>query len=292
MSQSLPTLGETYRNARALLSDCTDTPELDARLLANHAFGLQDKDYILAEHDPADMSGIASLNQLLERRMRGEPVARILGYRDFWQHRFTLNEATLIPRPETEHLVEAALAAIADKNAALNFLDLGTGSGCILISLLAECPHAHGIGSDLSSAALAMARQNAGDIGVANRSGWVQGSWFDALETSTEQQFDIIVSNPPYIVANDPDLSENVRSFEPAQALFAPDNGLADYTAIAGDALRYLKKDGRLIVEIGHTQANAVIQIFKTAGFTDLACCQDLAGKDRVIIATRPPKAR
>lgn len=292
MSQTLPTLGETYRHARALLERCTDSPERDARLLANHAFDLQDKDYILAEHDPADISGIATLNQLLERRMRGEPVARILGYRDFWQHRFALNEATLIPRPETEHLVEAALAALPDQNAVLDFLDLGTGSGCILISLLAECPNAHGIGTDLSPLALDMARQNARDIGVANRSGWAQGNWFGALENSPEQRFDIIVSNPPYIADNDPDLSAGVRAFEPAQALFAPDNGLADYTAIAGDALRHLKNDGHLIVEIGHTQADAVKQIFTAAGFTDLTCQQDLAGKDRVIIAARSPKAR
>lgn len=291
MSQTLPTLGETYRNARALLADCTDTPELDSRLLANHAFKLQAKDYILAEHDPADMSGIATLNQLLERRMAGEPVARILGYRDFWQHRFALNDATLIPRPETEHMIEAALEAIPDKSATLNLLDLGTGSGCILISLLAELPNAQGVGTDLTQSALDMARQNASDIGVTNRAAWRAGNWFEAVRGASDQQFDFILSNPPYIDTSDPEVSEEVRAFEPALALFAQDAGLADYCKIAAAASRYLKPDGKIILEIGHTQADAVKQIFAEAGFPDLTCAKDLAGKDRVIIAALSPKA-
>ncbi|WP_299785584.1 peptide chain release factor N(5)-glutamine methyltransferase [uncultured Marivita sp.] len=214
------------------------------------------------------------LNRLIQRRARREPISHIIGKRAFWMHEFEVTPDVLDPRPDTETLVEAALAQPFG-----TVLDLGTGSGCILLSLLHERPTARGIGTDISEAALAVARRNADRVGVADRVDWVVSDWFSAV-TGT---FDIIVSNPPYIAkAEMPDLAPEL-GFEPRGALTDEADGLTAYRTIASGAADYLVPGGRLLVEIGPTQGAAVMALFTAAGFADVTIHPDLDGRDRVV---------
>ncbi|MGH1369047.1 MAG: peptide chain release factor N(5)-glutamine methyltransferase [Maritimibacter sp.] len=211
---------------------------------------------------------------LLNRRVAREPMSHILGYRDFWTHRFKVTKDVLDPRPDTETLVAEALNTRFDK-----VLDLGTGSGCILISLLAERPSTQGVGVDLSPAALDVARENANAIGVAQRSTFLQGHWFAPITT----RFDLIVSNPPYIgAAAMPRLAPEL-SFEPRMALTDEADGLDAYREITQNAAEYLTAKGRLMVEIGFDQATQVRALFEAAKFQNVTVIQDINGRDRVV---------
>lgn len=223
---------------------------------------------------PLSDDQMTHLNRLIQRRARREPVSHIIGKRAFWMHEFEVTPDVLDPRPDTETLVEAALA-----QPFVTVLDLGTGSGCILLSLLHERPTARGVGTDISEAALAVARRNADRVGVADRVEWYVSDWFSAVTGS----FDIIVSNPPYIAkAEMPDLAPEL-GFEPRGALTDEADGLTAYHAIASDAADYLVPGGRLLVEIGPTQGAAVMALFTAAGFADVTIHPDLDGRDRVV---------
>jgi release factor glutamine methyltransferase len=214
---------------------------------------------------------------LVRRRAAREPFSHIAGYRDFWTHRFKVTPDVLDPRPETEVLVQAALAEPFTK-----VLDLGTGSGCILISLLAEMPNAKGVGTDLSDRALLVAGENAERIGVADRLVLPVSDWF----ADTGGTYDLIVSNPPYIGAGEmAALQPEVRDHEPRSALTDEADGLSAYRAIAAGAPDHLTPGGRLLVEIGPTQARAVSEIFRAAGLADIVVHPDLDGRDRVVAA-------
>ena len=217
---------------------------------------------------------MAQLDRLIQRRARREPISHIIGKRAFWMHEFEVTPDVLDPRPDTETLVEAALA-----QPFATVLDLGTGSGCILLSLLHERPAACGIGTDISEAALAVAQRNADRVGVADRVDWAVSDWFSAVTGS----FNIIVSNPPYIAkAEMPDLAPEL-GFEPRGALTDEADGLTAYRTIASGAADYLVPGGRLLVEIGPTQAEEVSALFTAAGFADVIIHPDLDGRDRVI---------
>jgi release factor glutamine methyltransferase len=223
---------------------------------------------------PLTEDQMAQLDRLIQRRARREPISHIIGKRAFWMHDFEVTPDVLDPRPDTETLVEAALA-----QPFATVLDLGTGSGCILLSLLHERPAAHGVGTDISEAALAVARRNADRVGVADRVDWALSDWFSAV-TGT---FDLIVSNPPYIAkAEMPDLAPEL-GFEPRDALTDEADGLSAYRAIASGAADHLVPGGRLLVEIGHTQGEAVTALFSAAGFADVTVVPDLDGRDRVV---------
>ena len=240
--------------AKVLAAAGIETAERDAQILAREA---DDFDTAIA------------------RRARHEPVSHILGRRNFWKHEFTVTADVLDPRPDTETLVEAALAVPFER-----VLDLGTGSGCILISLLAERPDALGLGIDLSEKALDVARGNGTRIGVDARCEWAVSDWF----SNVTGKFDLIVSNPPYIDAKAyAGLGKSVREFEPHMALTPGEDGLAAYRILASRAQSFLETAGWFMVEIGYDQGASVPEIFKAQGWRHIEVICDLNDHPRVV---------
>jgi release factor glutamine methyltransferase len=221
------------------------------------------------------------LTRLVARRVGREPMAYVLGQREFWSLPFQVGPAVLVPRPESETVVEAALAEIADRSAPLRILDLGTGSGCLLLALLSELPRATGLGIDRSTAALGLAKRNAQALGFAARAAFREGYWGRDLEGA----FDLIVSNPPYVARADAaSLAPEVRAFEPDEALFAGADGLAAYHDLAPDCARLLARDGVICLEIGQGQGVAVAEILGRQSLRQVASRRDLAGIERCLI--------
>ena len=226
------------------------------------------------------LAGAASgrpLADLVARRCEGEPMSHILGYRDFWEHRFEVTADVLDPRPETETLVAAALGGQFAR-----LLDLGTGSGCILLSLLAARTGAQGMGTDLSQAALAVAARNAEVLGVSGRTTLRQSDWWDGVRGT----FDLIVANPPYIAAAEMAGLQRELGFEPRMALTDDGDGLSAYRAIVAGAPAHLAPGGRLMLEIGPTQGAAVRAMMRAAGLGQVRLLPDLDGRDRVVDGT------
>jgi release factor glutamine methyltransferase len=284
VAQARRALTEAFRQAEL------DSPELDARLLVGHALGLDRTGLTIASSRSLGDAARA-LAVLAARRLDREPVARILGVKEFWGLPLRLNEATLVPRPETETVVEAALAAIdsaGPRDRALRIADLGTGSGALLIALLSELPNASGLGTDVSHKALAAARDNAGRLGVVARTEFTVCD-FGAGLTGI---FDLVVSNPPYIASADIDtLSPEVR-YDPRRALDGGADGLDCYRTIAGQAPRLLRSNGDLVVELGIGQEPAVATLFRTAGLIPSPARPDLLGIPRALharVATMTP---
>lgn len=283
---SAANLGEAARKAGELLHNAgIATARLDARVLTCRAFDLSFEDLLLRSDDPADMTALGLLSGFCARRAVGEPVARILGAKEFWSLEFDLNEATLVPRPETELCVETGLELLRGAGiAAPRILDLGTGCGCILISLLHELPDATGLGIDLAKEAIEIARINADKLRVAGRAKFEQKSWEGDSEFMPP--FDLIVTNPPYIPAGDiHGLEPEVRDFDPVLALAGGEDGLDSYRRIADRVPDWLSPGGFLVAEIGDGQAADVAGLFEAAGFFLVADWQrfDLAGKARVV---------
>lgn len=272
-----------------------DTPALDARVILMHATGLSTAELYAWPDKPVPSEALAQIDAMAVRRAAREPLARILGEREFWGLPFLLAPATLVPRPDTEILVEAALAEHARITAsrpgeALRFLDLGTGSGCIAVAFLHELhqlgkdDNTHGVAVDISCDAATMARRNAALNSVDDRLSLAVGSWGAALG---ESRFDIILSNPPYIEsAVIADLDTEVRVHDPRRALDGGTDGLDAYREIFADAPRLLRPGGAVIVEFGQGQAPAVAAIAAQNGFSVAPAIADLAGTDRVIVAT------
>jgi release factor glutamine methyltransferase len=219
---------------------------------------------------------------LLRRRQDGEPIAYLIHRREFYGLELKINHHVLIPRPETETLVECVLQA-ATGNAQMRIADLGTGSGAVALALAHTMPQARVVATDISREALTLARENAVALGIDNIS-FVQGSWLEPLADMT---FDIIASNPPYIDAQDPHLSEGDVRFEPVPALVSPENGLADIRQIAETGMPNLAKGGRLFFEHGYAQGEAVRAIFSAYGYGDISTVQDLSGQDRVTMGRK-----
>jgi release factor glutamine methyltransferase len=286
----------TVAQARRALTDIfrqaeLDSPELDARLLVGHALGLDHTALTIHSGRSLGSDAAHTLAALAARRLEREPVARIVGVKEFWGLPLRLNDATLVPRPETETVVEAALAAIdsaGPRTRALRIADLGTGSGALLIALLTELPNATGIGTDVSRKALAAARDNADRLGLAARTEFAVCD-FGATLTRT---FDLVVSNPPYIASADIDtLSPEVRH-DPRSALDGGADGLDCYRTIAGQAPGLLRPKGALVVELGIGQEPAVAMLFRAAGLAPLPACPDLSGIPRAMqarVATMTP---
>jgi release factor glutamine methyltransferase len=258
------------------------SPVLDAKLLAQHALGLGALELATRENEMVSADGADTLARLVERRLTGESVARIIGEREFYGLPFRLNEATLEPRPETELLVEMAIAGLPERG---HLLDLGTGSGCIPIAVLANRHDANATAVDLSSRALGAARENAERNRVNERLNLREGSWFEPLPENG--RFAVIVSNPPYIASSVVDtLTSEVRDFDPRLALDGGPDGLAPYRVIAAAAGAFLLPEGKLLLEIGYDQGVTVSQLLVDSGFVEVAIHQDLNGLDRVVSAT------
>jgi release factor glutamine methyltransferase len=260
-----------------------ESPELDARLLVGHALGLDHAALAAAGARTLDSKEISALAALAHRRLLHEPIARILGRREFWSLSLGIDATTLVPRPESEIIVEAALAAIDARRARerpLRILDLGTGCGALLLALLSELPNAFGIGTDISIAALRMAHENARRHQL-----WRAGFVACDLAASCGGTFDIIVSNPPYIATADiANLAPEVRDFDPRQALDGGPDGLDFYRVIAASVPALLADDGVLIVELGAGQSNRVAAMFNVAGLAPPALRPDLNGVPRALI--------
>jgi release factor glutamine methyltransferase len=256
----------------------------EARLLLAAVTGVE-RSALLAGALPAlSAAQDAALEALLRRRERREPIAYILGAKEFWSLSFEVDPAVLIPRPDTETVVEAALAQIGDRAAALRILDLGTGSGCLLLALLSELPAAHGLGVDDSPAALAVAMRNAERLNLAAHAHFRQGQWGDGLQ----ERFDLIVSNPPYLREAEWDqLQPEIRCFEPKGALLAGPDGLDAYRELAPDCARLLRPDGVCALEIGLGQAGTVSALLARQGLEVIGRHRDLAGIERCLVARR-----
>jgi release factor glutamine methyltransferase len=261
-----------------------DAPELDARIIVGHALGL-DHTALAAQSSrmlAADEAG--AIAALSARRLKREPVARLLGRKEFWGLPLKVNAETLLPRPETETVVEAALTAVDcdDRRArALRVADLGTGSGALLLALLSELLNAFGVGTDISFAALRCARDNAAALGLSTRASFVACDYGRALRGPV----DLLVSNPPYVARADiAGLQAEVRDFDPQRALDGGSDGLDGYRAIASHAAPLLAPDGILVLELGHGQLGPVTSIFVPAGLAPVAPQCDLAGIVRALV--------
>ena len=267
-----------------------DSPELDARLLVGAALGLDLSGLIAAAARTIDAREATRIEQLAARRLSGEPVARIVGSREFWGLPFELSPATLVPRPDTETLVEAALEFAREfvpAGGLLSVADLGTGSGAILLALLHEWPNAAGLGTDLSEAALRTARENARHLGVQDRAIFIACHYASALAGP----FDLILSNPPYIGSSEiPYLSREVRDHDPHLALDGGPDGLDAYRALIPQAARLLRTGGGLMVEIGRDQGADVQHLMNESGLIVAdPPRRDLSGIARVILGRKTP---
>ena len=252
----------------------------DARLLAAHVCDIDASRVTLREMDEVSEAAIARFDEAITQRLNHRPVSRIIGARQFWGRNFQITDDVLDPRGDTETLIAEAL-----KIPAKRILDLGTGSGILGITLAAEQVNALVVVTDISKAALAVAKTNAKRHHVEHRIEFIESDWFDSLHG----KFDLIISNPPYIGENELEgLEPDVIDYDPMIALTPGGDGLAPYRIITGQAQNYLNKNGRVIVEIGHLQGNDVKNLFLNAGFTDVQILQDLDGKDRAIVAKHP----
>jgi release factor glutamine methyltransferase len=262
----------------------SDTPELDARVLLRHATG-HDEAWLFANPEAVlEGEALTAFADLLTRRETREPISQIVASREFWSRDFRVTPDVLTPRPDTETLIETVLARIEDRDAPLRILDLGTGSGCIVLTLLAECPNATGLGVDASSAALAVAAENAVALGLDDRVRWQEGDWCDGIDG----EFDVIVSNPPYIARYElRHLEPEVRDHEPVLALDGGADGLAAYRRIV-PALGRLGAAGAIIaLELGRGQAKGVAALGRVAGLRIAGTEQDIAQRARVIAFER-----
>ena len=263
-----------------------DTPVMDARLLVEAASGATRADLLSDPQRELTQGQTADLDGYLARRERREPIAYILGRKGFWNLMLRVGPEVLTPRPDTETVVHAALEALPP-DAAGRVLDLGVGSGAILLAVLHERPAAKGLGVDLSEEALAVARDNAASLGLAGRTALLRGDWTTGLGDAT---FDLVLANPPYIPSADIEtLEPEVRQYEPREALDGGPDGLDAYRVLAPEILRVLAPGGAFVVEIGHDQGPAVRGLFAAAGAEELRVGKDLTGSDRIVAGRKKP---
>lgn len=259
------------------LADVSESAELDAEVLLCHCLN-KNRSFLRAwpEQQPTPAQ-ISQFKYLIDQRQTGKPIAYLTGEREFWSRNFSVSPDVLIPRPDTELLIELSLALIpSDKPCKI--IDLGTGSGIIGVTLAAERVQATVLATDLSAAALAVAKHNAHRHHLDNIS-FLQSSWFAAV---TENDFDLVISNPPYIADNDEHLQQGDVRFEPVSALISPENGLQDIRLLAEQARSHLKPGGQLLVEHGYDQQDTVQSIFKDLGYLHINTHYDLSGNPRV----------
>lgn len=283
-----PSVGKAWRQAAAQLAAAgIEAAAGDAKRLAGIAFGLDALELSLEENQAVSEAQREGLAALVLRRLAREPVARIAGEQDFYGLTFGLNAATLVPRPETELLVDLGLEAIAERPRPL-VLDLGTGTGCVAISLLKQAPRAFGVGVDKSAEALDMARRNAERHDVAARFRALAGHWFSPL--SDGESFDLIVGNPPYVAHGDiAALAPEVRQYDPLLALDGGPDGFAAFERIIAGAGERLVPGGALMLEHGAGQGDGVETLMSDGGFAGVTRHRDLAGLDRVAVGWWKP---
>jgi release factor glutamine methyltransferase len=264
-----------------------DTPDLDARLFVEHFSGTTRADLLSRPDTPVEPETVKAIESAIARRIRGEPVHRILGYREFYGLKLALSPETLEPRPDTETLVDAALPFVRDIVASTGqcrILDLGTGTGAIALALLSQVSQAQATGVDISSDALETARRNAAALSLADRFMTIHSDWYAEISGL----YDVIVSNPPYIRSRDiPGLSPEVKDHDPIAALDGGESGLQAYRLIAASTAQHLAAGGIVAVEVGHDQRQDVTKLFGESGLEAIGSRRDLGGNDRVIMFKR-----
>ena len=268
-------IARALSRATQTLSATSDTPRLDAELLMAHALGIERDSLLLSRQDQMVP---ALYPALIERRHSGEPVAYITGKRAFWNIELEVGPGALIPRPDSETLMVAAIEHFAGTSGPKRVLDLGTGPGTLLLAALDQWPRATGLGVDSSEAALGYAAANARRLGLANRAYFRRGDWAAGIS----EVFDLVLINPPY-VAGDAELAPDVAEHEPAEALFAGSEGLDDYRRLAPDLARLIAPGGLAAIEIGHDQAKAVGALLGAQGLKP-RLARDLAGRPRAML--------
>ena len=277
VSEALQLIAQTFRAAGI------DDADVDARVLAGHALHL-DRARLVSQSDRVlEAREVNAISGLAARRLKREPVSRILGRKEFWSLALAITPDVLVPRPETETVVEGALDFVVRNGLRmekLRILDIGTGSGALLVALLNELPNATGIGTDISRAALEVAQINVAQFGFESRSSLIACD----MAAGVQGQFDLVVSNPPYIARGEiASLAPEVRDYDPMMALDGGDDGLTAYRSISADAKRILAQGGRLFVEMGAGQEPAVRELFTNAGLVVGIARNDLAGTPRVL---------
>jgi len=278
---------QAWQGARARLEAAgVPGPVIDARVLVEAACGVSRADIVGDPYREVGPEQAARLDDYLERRIRREPVSHILGRRGFWNIMLGVTPDVLTPRPETEVIVDHVLRQFPEGRP-FRILDLGVGSGAILLAILAERPAARGLGVDASEEALAVARDNAASLGMAGRVALLRGDWTAGL---ADADFDLVVSNPPYIATDVIEtLDPEVRVYEPRLALDGGPDGLDAYRILAPEILRVLRPGGRFLVEIGYDQRAAVETLFRQAGALEVETLPDLSTHDRVVTGVKKP---
>ena len=277
------TIGECLSGgAERLAAAGVPEPRREARLLLAHALGLETA--VIIGYPERPVAEDAAYRALIGRRADREPLSHLTGRREFWSLDFIVTADTLDPRPDSETVVEAALARIGDRAAPIRVLDLGAGTGCLLLALLHELPGASGVGVDIAPAAVAVARDNAERLGLGSRARFIVGDWGAPLAGP----LDLIVANPPYIAAGEiAGLQREVAQYEPRRALDGGPDGLDCYRALAGDVARLLAPNGAAILEFGMGQAKPVGQILEPAGLLVEGFAADLSGTQRCVICRK-----
>jgi release factor glutamine methyltransferase len=279
----MPTIKTLLANASNTLSSHSDSSLLDAEVLLGFVLG-KPRTYLRAWcHNTLTDQQITAFNALIQQREQGTPIAYLTGTREFWSRDFNITSDVLIPRPDTELLIELSLELIP-KNEAVKLIDLGTGSGIIAVTLAAERPNAQVIAVDASLAALNVAKHNAQQHQLTNIE-FYQSDWFTNV---SDEQFDLVISNPPYIDPDDEHLQQGDVRFEPKSALIADNKGLSDIEIIADKARRYLKPAGHLFIEHGYNQAEQVQAIFNVLAYDKVQSYRDLSGQPRVTYGRKP----
>lgn len=283
----MTTLVKAWKAGRVELEAAgVDQPVIDSRLLLEAAADVTRLGIITDPHKTVSEAQAATYNEFLARRARREPVSHILGRKGFWKIMLSVTPDVLTPRPDTEVIVDEVLKSFPEAMA-FNILDLGVGSGAILLAILAERPAGKGLGIDVSEEALAVARENAANLDLNERVALLRGDWTAGLG---DAGFDVVVSNPPYIATEEIEtLDPEVRDHEPRLALDGGADGLDAYRALAPEILRVLKAGGLFAVEIGHTQSAPVEALFREAGALEVRTIKDLSDRDRVVVGIRNP---
>lgn len=282
------TLLTTWKDAQARLKAAgIDSPSIDARILLEAATGAGRVDILTDPYRAVTPEQTRQMDHYLERRLRREPVSKILGKKGFWKIMLNVTPDVLSPRPDTEVIVDIATLAFAPQQS-FEMADLGTGSGCILLATLAERPAARGVGTDISTEAIAVARENAANLDLNNRCTFLRTEWATGF---ADNSFDLVVSNPPYIPTKDiATLDPEVRDHDPHLALDGGEDGLEPYRVLAPEIKRVLRPDGIFAVEIGWDQGPQVKALFEQAGFSDVKVVKDLGDRDRVVTNGPDPK--
>ncbi|HAK62042.1 MAG TPA: peptide chain release factor N(5)-glutamine methyltransferase [Alphaproteobacteria bacterium] len=290
--KAVPTLKDALREgARRLAEAGAGTPQLDARLLLQAAAGRSMEELLCNPDEELTVCQSAQFDRLIGRRIMREPVSRIVGRREFWSLEFEISPETLDPRADSETLIEAVLGQVADRQRPLRILDIGTGSGCLLLALLTEFPRARGLGLDISEEALGVARRNAVRLGLAGRADFLRcdiraADWV----TQAGGPYDVVISNPPYIPDGEiSGLAPEVANFDPGIALAGGEDGLDFYRIITGSVAELLREPGWVALEAGFGQAGAIEGLLRAAGLESLQVRDDMNGLARVVAAQTAP---